>query len=300
MDKSQLPSSEQATHNTILTINNDKTQKQKKLVTATKQKDSLTYMKDSRTVAGINNNQVSSIFQLDNSCDFDLNTNLLFENLPPCSKKSSVQKLSTIQDSSFKSLSEHLDFDCNSSNNNYDSDSSSKSDKSCQESRTANETNTELVRHSNEPTNTSSSAQSSESTSQQESGSQQLSTNNQSNPIDITATQYLLSKHYSSLTFTPSDHILMDLFHILKASNTHMIVFDRIVSWVKRHDQNLKRIDASNLPLRNKFINDLNMKLYQDQIIMKPIVNPIALSSGRTTNVVTFSFKEMVLNIITN
>ena len=300
MDKSQLPSSEQATHNTILTINNDKTQKQKKLVTATKQKDSSTYMKDSRTVAGINNNQVSSIFQLDNSCDFDLNTNLVFENIPPCNKKSSVQKLSTIQDSSFKSLSENLDFNCSSSNNNYDSDSSSKSDKSCQESRTANERNTELVHHSNESTNTSSSAQSSESTSQQESGSQQHSTNNQSNPIDITATQYLLSKHYSSLTFTPSDHILMDLFHILKASNTHMIVFDRIVSWVKRHDQNLKRIDASNLPLRNKFINDLNTKLYQDQIIMKPIVNPIALSSGRTTNVVTFSFKEMVLNIITN
>ena len=96
MDKSQLPSSEQATHNTILTINNDKTQKQKKLVTATRQKDSSTYMKDSRTVAGINNNQVSSIFQLDNLCDFDLNTNLVFENIPPCSKKSSVQKLSSI------------------------------------------------------------------------------------------------------------------------------------------------------------------------------------------------------------
>ena len=253
-------------------------------------------MKNSRTIAGINNNQVSSTFQLDNSCEFDLNSNLFFTNIPTSNKRSSSihNKSTKTQSSSFKSSYQQLDFDDNSCNSNYNSDSSSHSNNSSPDSENINETNTQLVRHSNQSTSALLSTSTSESTSQQESA------DHQSNPIDITVTQHLLSKHYSSLTFTPIEHILMDLFHILKASNTPMIVFDHIISWVTRHDQNLKRVDVSNLPTRNIFITDLNRKLYQDQIFMKPIVNPISLSSGRTTNVVTFSFKEMILDIITN
>ena len=79
-----------------------------------------------------------------------------------------------------------------------------------------------------------------------------------------------------------------------------MIVFDRIINWVRRHDHNLKRVDATNLSTRDTFITDMNRRLYQDTIFMKPKVNPTTLSSGRSTNIITFSFKEMILNIVTN
>ena len=33
---------------------------------------------------------------------------------------------------------------------------------------------------------------------------------------------------------------------------------------------------------------------------MKPKISPVALSSGRSTNVVTFSFREIILRMVTN
>ena len=47
-------------------------------------------------------------------------------------------------------------------------------------------------------------------------------------------------------------------------------------------------------------LQDLNSKLYGGQIIMKPVVNNISLGRGKTTNVVTFSFKEMILRMVLN
>ena len=45
----------------------------------------------------------------------------------------------------------------------------------------------------------------------------------------------------------------------------------------------------------------MNKKLYRDDIsFMKPKISPVALSSGRSTNVVTFSFREIILRMVTN
>ena len=51
---------------------------------------------------------------------------------------------------------------------------------------------------------------------------------------------------------------------------------------------------------REMFLQDLNAKLYGKEVLMKPSVENILLSSGRHTNVVTFSFKEMVLRMVLN
>ena len=44
----------------------------------------------------------------------------------------------------------------------------------------------------------------------------------------------------------------------------------------------------------------MNQILYKNCTTMKPIINTIKLSSGRNTNVVTFSLKEMILRMVTN
>ena len=48
-------------------------------------------------------------------------------------------------------------------------------------------------------------------------------------------------------------------------------------------------------------LEGMNKKLYKDDIsFMNPKISPVALSSGRSTNVVTFSFREIILRMITN
>ena len=45
----------------------------------------------------------------------------------------------------------------------------------------------------------------------------------------------------------------------------------------------------------------MNSKLYRENIsFMKPKISPVTLSSGRKTNVVTFSFREIILRMVTN
>ena len=51
---------------------------------------------------------------------------------------------------------------------------------------------------------------------------------------------------------------------------------------------------------REKFLQRLKFKLYDDEILIKPKVYKIIMSSGRTTNVVIFSIKEMTLHMVTN
>ena len=51
---------------------------------------------------------------------------------------------------------------------------------------------------------------------------------------------------------------------------------------------------------REKFLQDLNSKIYGKEILMKPKVDYTVLSSGRSTNVVTFSMKEMILRMVMN
>ncbi len=44
----------------------------------------------------------------------------------------------------------------------------------------------------------------------------------------------------------------------------------------------------------------MNQKLYNNKIMMKPKVTLIHMLSGTNTKVVTFDFKEMILNMVSN
>ena len=119
--------------------------------------------------------------------------------------------------------------------------------------------------------------------------------------IDVTDQQEKMSKRYSRITFTHSDAACMDLFHIMKTSNVPLVMFDRIIRWLKRHEGNITSHGTSGLLSRNNFIESMNKKLYTNSAsIMKPKLRPTLLSSGRTSNVVIFSMKEMILRMVTN
>ena len=119
--------------------------------------------------------------------------------------------------------------------------------------------------------------------------------------IDVTDEQEKMSKRYSRITFTHSDTACMDLFHIMKTSNVPLVMFDRIIRWLKRHEGNIASHGTSGFLSRNNFIESMNKKLYTNSAsIMKPKLCPTLLSSGRTSNVVIFSMKEMILRMVTN
>ena len=264
----------------VLTIN-DETETYRETVTQVSQQRKSnnvnTYLKDSRTIAGANNNQLSSTFQIDNEDDFDRNSNVFVLNMPTSHHRREAGINSTNQDDT--NLLLQLDFD------NNENESCSSTDSSTSKNSRMNDY---LLAPSNDQPPISNNLRTT-----------QLEENNMQ-PIDIRNEQSTISQHYSSLTFTPNEIVLMDLFHVLKASNSPLIVFNRIVDWIKRHNHNLEKIGSTNLSTRERFLTDMNHKLYQDRIIMKPLVNPVTLSSGRSTNVVTFSFKEMILRIVTN
>ena len=119
--------------------------------------------------------------------------------------------------------------------------------------------------------------------------------------IDVTDQQKKMSQRYSRLTFTHSDTACMDLFHIMKTSNVPLVMFDRIIRWLKRHEGNIASHGTSGFLNRKNFIESMNKKLYLDSAsIMKPKLCPTQLTSGRTSNVVIFSMKEMILRMVTN
>jgi len=127
----------------------------------------------------------------------------------------------------------------------------------------------------------------------------------QLNPVlqshnDIRADQEELSKRFSQLKLTKNNEMQLDLFHLLKASNAPLILFDRITNWVQRHEGTIISNGLLGLSNRDKFISDMNSILYKDCTTMKPIINTVHLSSGRKTNVITFSFKEMILRMVSN
>ena len=118
--------------------------------------------------------------------------------------------------------------------------------------------------------------------------------------FDIREEQKALLKHFSKLRFHKSDEIMIDLFHILKASNAPLVLFDRIIEWVKVHEQDFIDTGTLGLQRRKRFILDLNRQLYRKKIMMKPRVERVILSSLRTTSVVTFSMREKILQMVTN
>ena len=121
--------------------------------------------------------------------------------------------------------------------------------------------------------------------------------NNNHDTIDLRSQQDLLTKRFSGLSLLKSEEMEIDLFHLLKASNAPLILFDRIIDWVRRHETTLTQNGSTSLTKRKMLLQELNQKLYQNDILMKPRVNNITLSSGRTTNVVTFIIKEMIFQI---
>ena len=119
--------------------------------------------------------------------------------------------------------------------------------------------------------------------------------------VDITKEQTDMTKRFSSMKFTHSDEASMDLFHIMKSSNVPLVMFDRIIRWLKRHEGTIASIGTSGFLCRKQFIESMNKKLYDGPAsIMKPKVCKTVLSSGRTSNVVSFSMREMILKMVTN
>ena len=51
--------------------------------------------------------------------------------------------------------------------------------------------------------------------------------------VDITEQQESMNKRFSKITYTHSEEACMDLFHLLKTSNVPLVMFDRIIRWVK-------------------------------------------------------------------
>ena len=133
-----------------------------------------------------------------------------------------------------------------------------------------------------------------ESTQLEELGTMNASQN------DLRLEQEKLNKRFSKINITKSNEMQLDLFHILKASNAPLVMFDRINHWLRRHEGTIQSIGLAGLSNRDKFISDMNQILYKDCTTMKPLINTVHLSSGRTTNVVTFSFREMILRMVTN
>ena len=60
-----------------------------------------------------------------------------------------------------------------------------------------------------------------------------------SSSIYIRSKQDEFMNQFNQLTLNESDEISIDLFHLLKASNKSLILFNSFMSWVKRHQDNL-------------------------------------------------------------
>ncbi len=119
--------------------------------------------------------------------------------------------------------------------------------------------------------------------------------------VDITKEQNDMVKRFSSMKFTHSDEASMDLFHIMKSSNVPLVMFDRIIRWLKRHEGTIASIGTSGFLCRKQFIESMNKKMYDGPAsIMKPKVCKTVLSSGRTSNFLSFSMREMILKMVTN
>ena len=119
-------------------------------------------------------------------------------------------------------------------------------------------------------------------------------------PLDITSDQTNFLKRFSKIRLDSTDIMQIDLFHLLKPSNAPLVLFGCIISWVKRYEGNITANGITGLRNRNKFIQNINLMLYGNDTFMHPIVEQIQLSSGRSTNVVRFSMKEMILHMVTD
>ena len=96
---------------------------------------------------------------------------------------------------------------------------------------------------------------------------------------DIREEQDELSKRFSKINVIRNNEMQLDLFHLLKASNAPLVLFDCIMRWLRRHEGTIESIGSAELSNRDKFISDMNHILYKDCTTMKPLINHIQLSS---------------------
>ena len=57
------------------------------------------------------------------------------------------------------------------------------------------------------------------------------------------------------ITLNESDEISIDVFNLIKASNTPLICFDRSISCVKMNEDNISSNGSKDLTKRDKFVN---------------------------------------------
>ena len=54
------------------------------------------------------------------------------------------------------------------------------------------------------------------------------------NSNDLRQQQYEIMRRNDNITFTQDEVTGLDLFHLLKASNVPLVMFDRIINWMKK------------------------------------------------------------------
>ena len=87
------------------------------------------------------------------------------------------------------------------------------------------------------------------------------------------------------------DEMEIGLLHMIMTSNAPLILFDRIINCVQRHSGEIKQNGTDHLMKWEKFIQDLNSKIYGKEIMIKPKVDYTVLSSGCSNFFVTLSVK---------
>ena len=65
--------------------------------------------------------------------------------------------------------------------------------------------------------------------------------------INIWSKQVTLNKRFASIYVIETGETENNVFHLLKASNTPLILFDRIIDWAKRHEYNIIENRSSSL-----------------------------------------------------
>ena len=72
------------------------------------------------------------------------------------------------------------------------------------------------------------------------------------NSNDLRQQQNEIMRRNDNITFTQDEVIGLDLFHLLKASNVPLVMFDRIINWMKKHEGHLVSKGTAGLQRRKK------------------------------------------------
>ena len=118
--------------------------------------------------------------------------------------------------------------------------------------------------------------------------------------FDVRDLQKKMVEKHNQLKLSKYDLMCLDLFHVLRASNAPMSLYDRIISWTKEHTNPTDRLFRKNLLPRKGLITEMNKRLNYENLYCHPRVSSVQLSSGRTTSVVTFSARDLILRVVNN